>query len=280
MSPTTPEASFTLRRVQEMLGLSRGAVSRLIGAGFVTPTRGPRNEHRFSFQDLMLLRTAQSLLQADVPARKILRALTKLQASLPDELPLTGLRITAVGANVVVRDRAGPRDADSGQLLMDFEVAPVGTAVTFLPPSPSLPASRTAASWFERGEAAEATDIQIAEAAYRQAIALEPGDPGAYLNLGAMLCDHARCDDAVTLYEQALQHCADEPLIHFNRAIALEDQGRDREAVSSYERCLALSPEVADAHYNIGCLLDKLGDRLGAVRHFSAYRRVERRKDQ
>ncbi len=279
MSPTTQEASFTLRRVQELLGLSRGAVNRLIGAGFVTPTRGPRNEHRFSFQDLMLLRTAQSLQQAEVPPRKILRALTKLQASLPDELPLTGLRITAVGANVVVRDRAGPRDADSGQLLMDFEVAPVGAAVAFLPPSPSRPASSTAANWFERGEAAESTDAQTAEAAYRQAISLAPGDPAAYLNLGAMLCEQARCDDAVTLYEQALLHCPDEPLIHFNRAIALEDQGRERDALQSYERCLALAPEVADAHYNIACLLEKLGDRRGAVRHFSAYRRVVRRTD-
>jgi hypothetical protein len=35
-----------------MLGLSRTVVSVLVAAGFVTPQRGPRDEQRFSFQNL------------------------------------------------------------------------------------------------------------------------------------------------------------------------------------------------------------------------------------
>ncbi len=42
--------------------------------------------------------------------------LAKLKAELPAELPLTRLRITAVGSDVVVRDRSGQWNADSGQL--------------------------------------------------------------------------------------------------------------------------------------------------------------------
>ncbi|MBA3590864.1 tetratricopeptide repeat protein [Methylibium sp.] len=258
-----------------MLGLSRTVVTGLIGAGFVSPTRGARNEHRFSFQDLMLLRTAYALQQAKVAPRKILRALTKLQANLPDELPLTGLRITAVGANVVVRDRLGPWDADSGQLLMDFEVAPVAGSVAFLQPRSGEP-PREHEAWFERGEQAEETDPKAAEAAYRQAVALSPAYVHAYLNLGALLCEARRCDEAVELYEAALQHGAEDPLLHFNHAIALEDQGKPKEALASYERALVLNPDLADAHYNAGRLQQSLGDERGALRHFSAYRRLER----
>ena len=42
------------------------------------------------------------------------------------------MRITAVGADVVVHDRLGNWSAESGQFLMDFEVARVEGAVTFL----------------------------------------------------------------------------------------------------------------------------------------------------
>lgn len=58
---STTATTFSLRRVQAMLGLSRSVVAGLIEQGFVTPTRGKRNELRFTFQDLMLLRTAHAL---------------------------------------------------------------------------------------------------------------------------------------------------------------------------------------------------------------------------
>lgn len=278
MTGSAHEAPFTLKRVQEMLGLSRTVVTGLIGAGFVSPLRGARNEHRFSFRDLMLLRTAFALQQAKIAPRKILRALTKLQGNLPDELPLTGLRITAVGANVVVRDRLGPWDAVSGQLLMDFEVAPVGGAVAFLTPHSAEPASDPEA-WFERGEHAEESDPAAAEAAYRQAVALSPAYVDACLNLGAMLCEARRCDEAVALYEDALKHGADDPVLHFNHAIALDDQGKCDDALASYDRALAIDPAFADAQYNAGCLRERLGDERGALRHFSAYRRLQRNEN-
>ena len=141
-----------------MLGLSRSIVAGLIAEGFVAPTRGRRNEWRFTFQDLMLLRTAHALQASKIPPRRILRSLARLKATLPQELPLTGLRITAIGADVAVRDRDGQWQADSGQLLMDFDVAPVAGSVAFLARDTAPPAPPGAPAWFERGLALEATD--------------------------------------------------------------------------------------------------------------------------
>ena len=283
MTKPVDESTFTLRRVQAMLGLSRTVVSGLIGAGFVVPTRGPRNEHRFTFQDLMLLRTAYALQASKIPPRKILRSLARLKATLPDALPLTGLRITAVGADVAVRDRNGHWAADSGQLLMDFEVAPDrdagGGSVAFL--DHAAPAARgeptdDADRWFERAEGLEASDPRAAERAYQEALARRPEFTDAYLNLGAMWCEAGRFDEAVELYEHALALCPPSALVFYNRAVALEDQQRPREAIASYERALELDPALADAHYNIGRLQEVLGDARGALRHFSAYRRLQR----
>ena len=55
-----------------MLGLSRGVITGLIASGFVAPTRGPRNEYRFTFREVVLLRTAVELQAARIPPRKIL----------------------------------------------------------------------------------------------------------------------------------------------------------------------------------------------------------------
>ena len=274
MIPAGNPSAFTLRRVQAMLGLSRTVISGLIAEGFVTPTRGARNEHRFTFQDLMLLRTAHTLQASHIPPRKILRALSKLKANLPDELPLTGLRITAIGSDVAVRDRNGQWEAASGQLLMDFEVAPVAGNVAFLE-RPAPVEADDAPAWFKRGEAEEAIEPDAAERSYKQALAISPDYTDAYLNLGAMWCEAGRFAEAVELYDRAVLHCPGSALIHFNRAVALEDQQRVKEAVASYERSLGIDPKLADAHFNIGRLQEQLGDARGALRHFSAYRRLQ-----
>lgn len=279
MTVALPTTGFTLKRVQEMLGLSRTVVTGLVTAGFVTPERGARNEQRFSFQDLLLLRTAHALQRANIPPRKILRALTTLSKTLPDELPLTGLRITAVGSEVAVHDREGPWNPDTGQVLMDFDVAESGGELAFLPrPTTAAPAQPVddAETWFRRGEDLEATDMVEAESAYRRAIELEMAHAFAHLNLGALLCEAGRCDEALALYNRAIEVGATSALLHFNRGIALEDLGLLHQAMTSYRSALEADASLLDAHYNAGYLAEKLGDGQAALKHFSAYRRHEK----
>jgi len=268
-------STYTLRRVQAMLGLSRSIVAGLIAEGFVAPTRGPRNEWRFTFQDLMLLRTAHALQASKIPPRRILRSLARLKATLPQELPLTGLRITAIGADVAVRSPQGQWQADSGQLLMDFDVAPVAGSVAFLARDTASSATPDAPAWFERAVALESTDAAAAELAYRRALALAPELEAAYLNLGAMLSAAGRFAELVALSDEALANCPASSLIHFNRGVAFDHLERLSEAMASYEQSLALDPTLADAHYNLGRLQELIGDQRGALRHFSAYRRLQ-----
>ena len=273
--------TYTIRGIQEMLGLSRGVISGLIDAGFVAPGRGPRNEYRFTFQDVVLLRTAVELQGARVAPRKILSALRRLKATLPGELPLTGLRITAVGNDVTVRDGRSQWQAESGQLVMDFELAPAQGTVTLLQRKPVASQARPqddAASVFSRGEALERSDMTAAEAAYRKVLVLDPDHTDAYLNLGALLCESKRCGEAVALYDEALRRFPNEALLHFNRAVALEDKGRLVDALSGYNTSLQLDADLADAHYNAARLHEQLGDAKKALRHLSAYRRLERHR--
>ncbi len=264
-----------MQRVQEVLGLSRSTVTRLISAGFVAPARGPRGEYLFGFHDLLLLRTAHGLQRANIPPRKIVRAMQRLREQLPESIPLTGLRIGAIGADVAVRKADGQWETDTGQLLMDFEVAERDGSLTFIDSRRvAEPAPRDGPdTWFARGETQETSNPPAAEAAYANAIAVAPNYVDAYLNLGAMLCDSGRADEAIALYESGLRVVSGAALLHFNLAIALEDNGRLAEAVVAYERCIAIDPHQADAHFNLGRLQEKLGDPKSALRHFSEYRR-------
>ena len=273
--------TYSLREIQSILALSKSVIDGLVSAGFVTPSRGKRREYRFTFQDLVLLRTAHSLQAANIPARKIVQSLRRLRETLPEELPLSGLRITAVGSEIVVRDGALQRQVDSGQLLMDFDVAPAaGTVAIHAAKARPVGADEAMApvapvDWFQRGAELESTDPVQAQAAYRHAIEQAPGNPAPVLNLGVMLCDTERYDEAITLYQQALQNIPQEPLLHFNLGVALEDAGRDDDALASYERCTRLAPKFADAHFNAARLHEQLGHATQAIRHYSEYRRLQ-----
>jgi len=275
--------TFSVREIESMLGLSRGVIARLVASGFVIPGRGPRNAYRFTFQDVVLLRTAYGLREAHIPARRILRSLRKLRAALPREVPLAGLRISAVGNDVAVQEGSARRHVESGQLLFDFDgQAPAATVRVFARPSgapagvPAVATQPDAGQWFQQGARLEASDKAQAEACYRRALALAPDHADAYLNLGVLLGELARGAEAVELYRAGIAHCPHEALMHYNLAVALEDLEHQEEAIAAYEACLTLSPELADAHYNAARLHGLLGHSSQAIRHYNAYRRLQR----
>ena len=275
--------AHSLKSVREMLGLSAATVSRLVDAGFVTPARGPHNEYQFSFQDVVLLRTAHRLRAAKIPPRRIVKALQSLREQLPEQLPLSGLRISAVGSEVAVQQGGVQWDPESRQMLLDFEVAPSGGTVALIGRELDAAAAPARPAATSRGDEAiaharelEASDPAAAERAYRDAIAHGSDVADATLNLGALLYEAGRLVDALAVYDRGIEGSPREPRLHYNRALALEDLHRPDEALAAYETCLQLAPDFADAHFNAARLYEQLGKGQLALRHFSAYRRLQR----
>jgi tetratricopeptide (TPR) repeat protein len=281
--PTEPaptvadEAVYSLRGIQQMLGLSRDAVLGFVEAGFVAPTRGPRNAYRFAFQDVVLLRTAQTLRAAHIPTRRILRALRRLRDALPPAAPLTGLRITAIGDDVAVREAGQDVALESGQLLFDFQVAAVGDVLTFGPRAQTRAAAGSEPDGpTGAGEPGDAESAESAEDACRRAIARRPDDPDAYLALGGLLYEQGRFAEALAVYDRALVAANEAPEVHYNRGIVLEDLGRFDDALDAYRSALRLDEAFADAHWNAARLYEQQAMPREALRHFNAYRRLRR----
>ncbi len=275
-----PPSGYSTRDVAALLGLSAGQVRSYVRAGFLAPRQGPRGEYYFSFQDLVLLRTAKGLLAARVPQRRIHLALQNLREQLPEGRTLTGVRISAEGHHVVVRDGQDVWNPESGQALFDFELAELAREASTLPlrtpvPSPLAPAPETAESWFERGSELEDEGAsEEAIVAYRRALRLDASLADAHLNLGRLLHEQGETAEAESHYRQALAARPTDATAAFNLGVALQDLGRLRDAALAYETALGSEPGYADAHYNLAGVYEKLGEKEAAFRHLSAYRRL------
>ena len=264
---------YGVRDVERLLNLPRSTILRLIHAGFVSPGRGPRREYRFSFQDLILLRTARALAAARLSPQRITRSLRDLRRKLPATVPLSGLRISAIGERVIVKEGRARWQADSGQYLLDLEVDPADGSLNVTAPKEGIPAPR-AEEFFDQGLRLEGGNARAARDAYERALAVDPAHLDAHINLGRLLHESGRLADAERAYRRALQACGADPVLLYNLGVLLEDMGRKEEAAEAYERTLHRNPQMVDCHYNLALLCEELGRPKQAIRHMAQYRRL------
>ncbi|MDQ2963749.1 MAG: tetratricopeptide repeat protein [Pseudomonadota bacterium] len=263
---------YGVRDVEKLLRLPRSTIRALIAAGFVSPTRGPRSAWRFSFQDLIVLRTAQALADAKVPQRRITRSVKELRRHLPDAMPLSGLSICAVADRVVVREGGSRWQAESGQYLLEFEGNPADGSLNVIERKTAAEAPRGAQEWFDQGAALEREDAEAALRAYEQAIAADPAHLDAYINLGRLLHEAGRFAKAEQAYRAAIKACGSDAALLYNLGVLLDDMDRKAEAMQAYEAALRGNPGLADCHYNLALLCQRLGKPKEAIRHLSRYR--------
>src|SRR5271155_1547627 len=146
----------------------------------------------YGFRELLAFRTLMKLRQDKVSTEQIRRALNALRSKLRHvENPLTELKLYAHGKKVRVEIDGRSMEAESGQLILNFDESELKRLVEF-------PAKdrgneererRSAAErWFQRGldlEQSGAPAEQIIEA-YQKAIDLDPKSAGALVNLGTI----------------------------------------------------------------------------------------------
>jgi tetratricopeptide (TPR) repeat protein len=266
---------YGVRDIEKLLGLTRSTIRALVGAGFVTPERGPRNTWRFSFQDLIVLRTAQALSASLVPNRRITKSLKELRRNLPDEMPLSGLRIAAVGDRVVVKEGDTRWQAETGQYLLAFDGDPASGSLNVVERMPARPEPRHRAERASDADAAlEHNDTHAAIDAYRRSIAAEPARLDARTNLGRLLHESGRLAEAEQVYRDALNSCGNDALLLYNFGVLLDDMDRKVEAMAAYQLALSGDPGLADCHYNLALLYEELERPKDAIRHMAQYRRL------
>jgi tetratricopeptide (TPR) repeat protein len=274
---------YTSRDVADLLGLSVPQVRRYARSGFLSPSRGTHGEYRFSFRDLVLLRTARELLAARVPARTVHRSLKQLRNQLPTDRPVTELRITAEDDRVTVRDGDTVWNPESGQVQLDFAVRDLAAEVAPIARRAAAEARKldlhlSASDWYELGCELEAVAPSEAKRAYRRALKLDPHHSDAHVNIGRLFHEDGSIRKAAEHYRAALTLQRDNPTAAFNLGVALEDLRRPHEAAQTYRQVIASDPNFADAHYNLARLYERMGRRRAALRHYRSYKELTQRR--
>ena len=265
---------YATRDVSELIGFNDDQVRHYVRRGLLTPERGDRGEYRFSFQDVVLLRTAKGLLDARVSSRRAYRVLLKLKAELATVKSLSAVRIFADGNNVVVREDSSVWNAESGQGHLNFAVSELEGNVAALDrrKTDKLPATAELDSddWYNLGLDLEEIDPDRAPEAYLRAIALDPTNADAHVNLGRLYQMKGQLKVARRYYRKALQMVSDHQLALYNLGTLFDELEELDTAAEYYRQAL----RIPDAHYNLARICEMQGDELAALRHLRRYQQL------
>ena len=269
---------YRTRDAAELVGIKERTIRRYVERGLLAPARGRSGEYRFSFRDLVLLRTAKGLLDADVTSRKTVAALARLKETIValEGKELSAMRIFADGNTVVVREDDALWDAETGQRRFVFGNAAGGEvrelAIRAKADSEDGTASYDSDDWYNLGLDLEEAEPARAPAAYRRAIAMNPDNADAHVNLGRLFQVRGDLKRAKRHYQRALHSAPAHQLAFYNLGTVFDELDELDTALGYYDQ----APNVPDAHYNQARIFEMRGDQLAFARHMREYKVLTR----
>ncbi len=263
--------AYDSKDLERLFGLPASTVRSLTRAGHISPVKRGRRLH-YSFQDLLMLRTASALRAANISAQRINRTLKTLRATLPAGTASNKRSLTALGNQIAIREGKMSWESDSGQYVLALDLGEEkGGLHVIARQTPQVAPANSADECYARAFEMEDENPEAARTAYQACLDIDPQFVEARINLGRLLHLAGRLDEAQTLYRCGSQT---EPLLAFNLAVLLEDLNRDADAIAAYREALALDPQLADAHFNLARLYEKDRNAKASLRHLLAYRRL------
>jgi tetratricopeptide (TPR) repeat protein len=267
--------SFTREAARRLLHVSEKQLKSWEQQNLVRPAAA------YGFRELLALRTLIKLRTSRVPPQQIRRAIHALVKKLRGvEDPLTELKLYADGKRIRVELEGRAMDAESGQLLLNFDPGELSRLLEFRSkenPRAEREQRQAAEHWFQRGLDLEATGAPAGDIieAYAKAIELDPGSAGALVNLGTIYFNAGNFTLAERYYIQATETDPDYALARFDLGNLYDERGDRARAMEQYLTALRISPNYADAHYNVALLYQGTHQPMKAVQHWIAYLKLD-----
>jgi len=117
----------------------------------------------------------------------------------------------------------------------------------------------------------ELNEKEKARAAFQNAAEWQgdhPSDPQPLLNLGTLLADEDKLDEALPYLKRAAMAAPGNPKIHDELAHVYEAQNDLPNAQSELEKAIAIAPNVSELHFKLGRIYRREGKRDDSLREF------------
>lgn len=114
------------------------------------------------------------------------------------------------------------------------------------------------------------------DALYTATLRKNPGCWMAHYNLGIVLSEQGKTDQAIEHYREAIALRADYAEAHYNLARLLVGQGRFDEAIANYEKAVEINPADPEAQNNLGVTLFGIGRVDDAISHYEKALEIKR----
>src|SRR5580692_11941893 len=201
--PADEMHAYNTKDLERLFGLPASAVRSLTRAGHINPVKRGGRLH-YSFQDLLMLRTASALRSARISARRINRTLQTLRSTLPAGASLDQRSLTAPGNQIAVREGKVLWESESGQYVLALDIGEARGGLHVITRQTAAPTpSDSADEHYARAIALEDTDPDGARTAYEASLEADPHHIEARINLGRLFHLAGRLSEAERVYREA-----------------------------------------------------------------------------
>src|ERR1035437_2485301 len=115
------DKTFSTRTAARILAVTPERIRYWVKRNLVRPLNSGGRKHRFAFNELLEMRMAKELLGSRQHINPIQRCIERVRALVDPDRSVTSLKLVNDEGRIVVRDGPSLIEAETGQLLLDFD---------------------------------------------------------------------------------------------------------------------------------------------------------------
>ena len=260
--------TFSTRTAARILAVTPERIRYWVKRNLIRPSQSDGRNYRFAFSDLLEMRLAKELLGSRQHIDPIQRSLERVRGLVAPERTFTSLKLVNDEGRIVVRDGPVLIEAETGQLIFDFEGSyrPGRVEDRFGP-------ARVRERFEEARRIAEEDPLR-ALTIYSELVGREPGNFEAHMRLATLLDRDGDLNGAMRHLLGAAAIVPASGEVHFKLGLLYRKKEENQHALLSFLRALECDPTQVEAHRNLAELYDLMGRKREANRHLSAIHRL------
>ena len=260
--------TFSTRTAARILAVTPERIRYWVKRNLIRPLNSGGRKYRFAFNDLLEMRLAKELLGTRQHIEPVQRCLDRVREFVAPDRSVTSLKLVNDEGRIVVRDGPVLIEAQTGQLIFDFEggYRPGKVEDGFGP-------ARVRERFEEARQIAEEDPLR-ALTIYGELLGREPGNFEAHMRLATLLEREGDLGAALRHLLGAAAICPTSAEVHLKLGMLYRRKEEHQHALLSFLRTLECDASNVEAHRNAAEMYEVMGRRRDSQRHLSAIHRL------